>query len=178
MKQRNPFAPAWARALPPVLCAGVVVGLVVVLAEFFGGVKVGYPGGIAASGVIVGTFVVAVLLPGRLRRAHREDDAAQSLRGLHEQNWAEALRASRRGPVPGDDATRTVALRIARTALADRTENLAWSRGVTGATLAVVVVAAVVLGAGWWLLAAAVALGLISDEVGRVRLERRVRALE
>ena len=178
MRLRNPLAPAWARALPPVLGAGVVVGLAVVLAEFFGGDKVGSPVGVAASGVIVGSVVVAVLLPGRLRRAQREEDAAQSLRGLYEQNWAEAVRASRRGPVPSDSATRSVALRIARTALADRTENLAWSRGVTGLALVVVVVVAVVLGGGWWLLAAVVALGLIGDEMGRIALRQRVRALE
>lgn len=178
MRRRNPLAPAWGRALPPALGAGVVVGLVVVMAEFFSGNWVGSWVAVATLGVIVGAVVVAVLLPGQLRRAQREEDAAQSLRGLHEQNRAEAIRASRRGPVPADHATRSVALRIGRAALVDRTENLAWSRGVTGLVLAVAVVLAVVLGGGWWLLAAIVALGLIGDEMGRVRLRRRVRALE
>lgn len=178
MRSRNALAPAWVRALPSVLGAGVVVGLVVVLVQLLDGDDVRFSAGVVVSGVIVGVVVAGVLLPGRLRRAQREEDAAQPLRGLHEQNRAEAVRAARRGPVPGDEATRSVALRIARTALADRTENLAWSRGISGFALAVIAVLAVVQGGGWWLLAAVVALGLVGDEMGRVRLRRRVRTLE
>lgn len=166
-----------ARAVPPVLLAGVLAGAVAGVLVVLVGDRA-LSAGVIGACALVGVVVALVLLPGRLRRGRDEAVAARLLGTLDAGSRATAVRAARRGRVPADEATRLAALGLARARLADRAQGLAWSRGVTGAAVVAAVVLVVAVGPGWWPLPAVLVLGLVADELGRVRRGRRVRAVQ